>query len=414
MIKHSGVKVLYSVSIVRYAALLSLLLLVGTAFAQKPKTPSVRLSLGQARTLVKNRKFDDAEKLIAPLLKDSANRQNKRLWDAMYDIVHGKYLQANERLYLKQKQDTAAFFALAKRMVTVAETLDSLAPEHRRSHAEEQNTYRVNLFNGGIFHVRKSQWKEGFDYFETYIDCARQPLFGAYRYDSLVLSGTGGGSYLDPRMPQAAYWATYCGYMLRDPVLTLRHRELALGDTAKADFTLQFIAEARLWLKDDELYVQTLQEGFRRYPLSRYFFPRLFDAYTSRGLHDRALAIADSALAVNDSSQLFLFAKSTTLLQMGRYAESIKTGDRLIMLNDSLPEPYFNVGTAYINIADRLDAKKEHKLVKQAYQKAKPYMERYRAMMPDEKSKWGPALYRIYLNLNMGRQFDEIDRLLRK
>ena len=34
--------------------------------------------------------------------------------------------------------------------------------------------------------------------------------------------------------------------------------------------------------------------------------------------------------------------------------------------------------------------------------------------MPDEKDKWAPSLYRIYLNLNMGRQFDEIDRLLKK
>ena len=362
-----------------------------------------RKELSQARTFIKNKKYDDADKLVSPLLKDSANRQNKRVWDALYDIVHGKYAQANERLYLKQKQDTAAFFALARRMVSVAETLDSLTNDDRKSHSAEQHVHRVNLFNGGIYYVRKSKWKDAYDFMEAYIDCARQPLFEAYHYDSL-----------DQRMPQAAYWATYSGYMLHDPVLTLRHRQLALRDSSKADFTLQFIAEARLWLKDQELYLYTLQEGFRRYPLFPYFFPRLFDVYTSRGEYDRALAVADSALAVSDSSQLFLFAKSTTLLAMGRYAESIKIGEKLISINDSLPEPYFNVGTAYINIADRLDTKKERKLVKQAYQKAMPFMERYRELMPGEKQKWGPALYRIYLNLNMGKQFDEIDRLLRK
>ena len=362
-----------------------------------------RKELSQARTFIKNKKFDDAEKLIAPLLKDSANRKNSRLWEALYDIVHGKYAQANERLYLKQKQDTAAFFALARRMVSVAETLDSLTDHDRKSNSAEQHVHRVNLFNGGIYFVRKAKWKEAYDYMESYIDCARQPLFEAYHYDSL-----------DQRMPQAGYWATYSGYRLHDPVLTLRHRELALRDSSKADFTLQFIAEARLWLKDNELYLQTLQEGFRRYPLFPYFFPRLFDVYTSRGEYDRALAVADSALAVSDSSQLFLFAKSTTLLAMGRYAESIKIGEKIIELNDSMPEPYFNVGTAYINIADRLDTRRERKLVKQAYQKAQPFMEHYRALRPDEKQKWGPALYRIYLNLNMGKQFDEIDRLLKQ
>lgn len=359
--------------------------------------------LSQARTYIKSGKYAEADKLLTPLLKDSANRQNKRICLALYDAVHGIYSQGNEKLYLKQKYDTAAFFGTVKRMVGIAEMLDSIAPEYRKNHAAHQNTYRVNLFNGGTYFVRKSKWQEAFDYFESYIDCARQPLFEAYHYDSL-----------DTRMPSAGYWATYCGYMMKDPVTTLRYKELALRDSTKGDFTLQFIAEARQWLKDDELYLQTLQEGFRRYPLFPYFFPRLFDSYTSRGLYEQALALTDSALAVNDSSELFLFAKSTTLLRLGRYAESIKIGNRLITVNDSLPEPYFNVGTAYINIADRLDVKRERKLVKQAYQKAKPYMEHYRAMMPDEKKKWGPALYRIYLNLNMGKQFDEIDRLLNK
>lgn len=358
--------------------------------------------LSQARTYIKSSKYAEADKLLTPLLKDSVNRKNKRICLALYDAVHGTYEEANEKLYLKQKYDTAAFFGTVKRMVAVAEMLDSLAPEHRRSHATQQNAYRVNLFNGGTYFVRKNKWQEAFDCFETYIDCARQPLFESYHYDKT-----------DSRMPTAGYWATYCGYMMKDPVLTLRYRNLALRDSTKGNFTLQFIAEARLWLKDNELYLQTLQEGFHRYPLFHYFFPRLFDIYTSQGQYEQALAIADSALAVNDGSELFLLAKSTTLLTLGRYAESIKVSDRLITINDSLPEPYFNVGTAYINIADRLDAKSERKLVKQAYENARPYLERYREMMPDEKEKWGPALYRVYLNLNMGKQFDEIDRLMK-
>ena len=99
---------------------------------------------------------------------------------------------------------------------------------------------------------------------------------------------------------------------------------------------------------------------------------------------------------------------------MERYAESIKYSERLIEVNPNLAEPYFNAGTAYVNIADRLVDHKEKKLVKQAYQKACPYMEHYRKLMPKEQAKWGPVLYRIYLNLNMGKQFDEIDKLLKK
>ena len=68
----------------------------------------------------------------------------------------------------------------------------------------------------------------------------------------------------------------------------------------------------------------------------------------------------------------------------------------------------------YINKALKLHPLREKKQVRQTYMMARPYMERYRRLAPQQKQKWGPALYRIYLNLNMGKQFDEIDRLLKQ
>ena len=77
-----------------------------------------------------------------------------------------------------------------------------------------------------------------------------------------------------------------------------------------------------------------------------------------------------------------------------------------------MPEPYYNIGSCYMNKALALSPLREKKQQRRFYQQARQYMERYRQLAPDERQKWGPALYRIYLNLNMGRQFDEIDRLL--
>lgn len=350
--------------------------------------------------------------MMVRLLKEPKNKTNKKIYLTRFDAVKGLYLQANERLYLKQKQDTAKFFELNKRMFTILETLDSIEMrpnekgrvdiEYRKKHAELLHAYRPNLFNAGTYHLRKGEMQKAFDYFEFYIDCSRQPLFSTYRYDSL-----------DTRMPEAAYWATFCGYRMQNAVLTLRHRKLALCDSTKANFTLQYIAEARRWLNDQELYLKTLEEGFRRFPTFTYFFPRLMDAYSQRGEYDKALAAADSAIAVCDTCTLYLFAKSTMLFRLERYGESIKVSEQIIAINPNLAEAHFNAGTGYLNIALRLDERKNKKQLRQLYQKARPYMERYRQLMPNQKEKWGPALYRIYLNLNMGKQFDEIDRLLK-
>ena len=369
--------------------------------------------LSQARSYVKSKKdYDKAEKLMVGLLKDSANRDDKRIYLVWYDAVRGQYDQANERMYLKQKQDTAQFFALCRRMFTVLESLDSVdmrpdkkgrvRPEYRERHATMLDPYRKNLFGAGSYHLKRGENQLSYDYFEQYIDCARQPLFAQFRYDST-----------DVRLNEAAYWATTAAYRMQDGERALRYHQMALCDTAKQQFTLQYVAEAYRWLNDSDRYIATLEQGFHRFPTAAYFFPRLYDAYTQKGTLDKALRLSDEGLAVDSLNQLFLFAKSTTLLRQERYGESVKVSKRLLELNDSLSEAYFNAGSAYLNIALKLDAQKDKKLLRTIYQQAREYLETYRKRMPDEVQKWGMPLYRIYLNLNMGRQFDEIDRLLK-
>lgn len=377
-------------------------------------TLAQRKELSQARTYLKsrNKNYTQAEQLMTGLLNDSANRTNKHVYQVWLEAVKGQYDQANERMYLKQKQDTAAFFNLARKMFTIAETVDSLdqlpdkrgriIPEYRQKNAAMLNVYRPNIFNGGTFFIRKNQWKEAFNFMDTYIRCAEQPLFSQYQYEEK-----------DQRLPEAAYWATYSAYKLNDADLTLRHQKLALCDTLHQHYTLQFLAEAYRWKNDETNYIAMLEDGFRQYPLVNYFFPRLIDAYTAKQDYDKALQLADKAIQECDTCELFLFAKSSILLRLERWDESIRYSRLAMNQNDSLPEPYFNAGMAYLNLAKGLSPTSDKKLFADYYQRARTYMEYYRLLMPKEKDKWAPPLYQIYLNLNLGKQFDEIDKILK-
>ena len=389
---------------------LTLLLLVITPCL----TMAQRKELSQARTILKSgKKVEEAEKLMTGLLKDSANRNNKRIYAVWYESVLMQYQAVNEKLYMKQRQDTAQFYELTRRLFNVAMALDSLDMqpdkkgrvdlEYRKDNASQLMKFKPNLYFACTYFAGKGDYKRAYQFGEAYMECARQPLFKDYHLDSL-----------DTRLPEVAYWTTYSGYRMTDPVLTLRHRQLALRDTSKMDFTLQYMAEARRWLKDDSLYVETLRQGFSRYPQHAYFFPRLMDYYMRHNQNDLALQVVDQAQACNDSSQLFLYAKSTVLFNLGRYDETIALSDRLIAMNDSLPDPYYMAGTALLNQALKLHPLRDKKQLRQTYAQARPYRERYRQLAPNQKQKWGPALHRIYLNLNMGKQFDEIDRLLKK
>ena len=373
-----------------------------------------RKQIGDARTILKSGKdIEKAEKLMTDLLKDKANEDNTRIYDIWLQAVEKQYLAINEKMYVKQKVDTTKFFDLAKRMFVVAERLDSVDarpdkngksnPEYRKANAAKMQAYRPNIYYGGAHHLKKGDYKTAFSFFEMYLDCDRQPLFTGYDF-----------MYKDPKMGEVAYWATYCGYMLKDPLLVLRHAATAQRDEQKLEYTLQYMAEAWEKIEDDSMYIATLWQGFKAYPQSKYFFPRLMDTYNRRGNYLMADSVVNEALKTDSLNELFLFAKSTVMLNLKKYGDCLKFSDQLIKLNPEIADIYYNGGIACLNIAQRMDSRKFKKQIKKMYERAQPYMEKYREMAPDEVDKWAPALYRIYFNLNLGKQFDEIDSILNK
>ena len=104
---------------------------------------------------------------------------------------------------------------------------------------------------------------------------------------------------------------------------------------------------------------------------------------------------------------------------VGVSAHWLLTGEGEMIANDkSQSEPYFNIATCYLNQALTLEQLNEPRKYRQQlvklYTEARPHMEKYRELAPRDIERWGPALYRIYLNLNKGKQFEEIDRLMKR
>ncbi len=392
---------------------LTLLLLIVTV----PCLRAQKKELAQARTYIKSGKdFDKAERLMTDLLKDEANRDNKKIYVTWYDAVKAQYAVENEKIYLHQKYDTAAFFGLIQKMYAITESLDSidakpdgngrLRPEFRKSHADDMHRLRRNVYYGGTYFLRKCNYTRAFSFFDTYLDAASQPLFTGYDY-----------ARTDTLMKEAAYWAVFCGFKQKDPAMTLKYSKLALTNSQKAKYTLQYACEAYHQTGNDAAYINTLKEGCRQYPDYPYFFPRLASYYNSISRPDSVVLLADDALARYPEKPIFLLAKSAALLKMDKYSECVAISQKLIDNHPDMPEPYLNVGTVYLNQALELEKKNEprtyHDQIVGLYTKAKPYMETYRKLNPEGGRLWAPALYRIYLNLNMDTQFREIDTLLK-
>lgn len=394
-----------------FIIILLMSLFFGNVYSQKK-------IISQAKTYIKSGKdLDKAEKLMSDLLKDTANTKETKIWLTLFEAVKKQYEQGNEKLYLKQKYDTTALFVAGRKMFSILESLDSveMMPDkdghvkikYRDKHAEYLDMIRPNLFNGGVFFTQKHDYAKAFDFYEAYIDCVHQPLFTDYHYEN------------DELLPRAAYGTMYAGYKLEKPELTLKYADLAQKDTENIDYVRQYIAETYRMQRDTTRYVEVLLRGFAHNPRFPYFFPRLIDYYSSTDQLDSAMIIVDKALATDSTNQVYRFAKSTVLLNLGKYDESIAICDSLINENDSLADVYYNLGLAYFNQAIEMDIIKQRtrsvqRKIEALYKKSLPYMEKYRQLSPEEQDKWMPVLYTIYLNLNMGKEFDGIEKIRKK
>ena len=395
-----------------FALMFLMLMSPVAASAQKKEIQTAKDQVKAGKNL------DQAAASMKKLLADSANRTNRKIWTIYFDAVRKQYEQGNEKLYLKQKYDTAQLFNYTRQLFEVAFQYDSVetAPdkkgrrdfEFRKGHSDYLAHIRSNLYNGGIWFLNKKKYPDAYKFFDCYIECASQPMFKQHNYGEK-----------DKHLPTAAYYAVYSGYKMKDPKATLHHSYEALKDTVHYNYMLQYLAETYMLEKDTARYVASLKEGFKRVPTFPYFFPRLVEHYVDRNQLDSAMTVVNEALTVVPDSDVYLAAKSNLLLEQGKLQECIEVSKKVIEVNQKLGDPYYNAGICYFNLAVEQDknshnSRKMKEQVEENYKKALPYLVKYREMEPKEQGKWAFPLYTIYLNLNMGKEFDEIDKMMKQ
>ena len=378
-----------------------------------------RKDISMARGYVKaGQNLEKAESMMRTLLKDSSNRDNGKIWDVLLASVNKQYDAVNEQIYLKQKADTGKLFLNTLKMFEICQSYDTIAvssfndgrqlAKQRKKRADYLLAYRANLYNGGMYFVKKNNFDEAYRMFDTYIGCLYHPLFSGIKFSASDSAA----------VRKAAYMSMYSAYKAHHYEETLKYAQLAMSDTAYLNYKYQYLVETFQALKDTSRYVSSLEAGFEKYPKSMFYFPRLFNYYFSeKGDMGMAATLCDKALKTDSTNLVFLIAKSSLLLQMDRYKECVDVCDLILSKDNGAADAYLNAGLAFFNQTVRINsspstARKQRTKLTQLYKSALPYMEKYQKLCPDGVKKWGIPLYTIYLNLNMGKEFEDIEKIL--
>ena len=330
----------------------------------------------------------------------------------------------NVNLYLKKAYDTVVFFSSIRDIYERVEKADSIAAQPnekgkvdlsgRKRYREMLMPFRSNLLTGGKWHYQHGHTRTAYDFFDCYIDAATHPIFAQ---DSLLTK--------DPQLPMTAYLAVFSAQKEGMTDAVIKHTPLAKLAGQRTEMVQEYYARAWEAKGDTAQWLSALKDGIRENGDNLFFFTHLLNYYTSREYWLEGLALSDSMATAADTVPLFWYAKSLMLLRLNRDGEAVKACDSCLRLAPEHVNALYNKGLALLNLAMAFaetactdvknpQCRKDQQTLRRLYQQAKEPMERVRQLAPHDTKRWAPALYRIYLHLNMGKEFDEMERILKK
>ncbi len=348
--------------------------------------------------------------------KDITEKDRARIFFVSAQLDQSMNAVENRKAYLKQAYDTAVFFSttlnIYKHLICCdsVDRIPNAKGQVKRKYASDVNglmkKHRRNLLNGGKFQMRKRNYPQAFEYMDAFIRTASDPA------DTLV--------------QRVCYWASICGYNTKNPQTTRKYIDRAIqwADSTLQPVLQEYKARSFQWQNDQAHWIEELNVGVSHYPAHDYFFLNLLDVYNESHQYDKGLALADTLLDTHQEKALFWYAKSLLSLGKEDYEDCIIFSDSCIVRDPEYADAYYNKGISYCNLAliaaqdacnDLTNPKcvEDRNRIMALYAKARPPMEKFRQLQPDKQERWLSPLYRIYLNLNLGKEFDEIDALMK-
>lgn len=386
---------------------------------QKPTKMSTLFKA--ASTAIKNASGQDGARtnLINALPRtDLKNKDRAEIYYTSARLYESVNSVENRKAYLKQQYDTALFFNSLLNMYEELRLCDSVdavpnAQErvrlrYSKKTSELRHKYLKNILNGGKFFLKKGNYPVAYGFMDAYYTHATN------RRDTIL--------------SKIAYQAALCGYLSGNPTRTLKYVDKAIEAATRGDKPIlqEYKVRTYAMLKNDSAWVRELHTGVNLYPEYDFFFVNLVDWFDSHRMIKEGIALADSLIkVVSPDKALYWYTKCKMELLDNKYEECIAFADSTIHRDPAFVDAYYNKGISYLNLAvikqesactNVQDARyaQDRAAIRNFYKCAMPAMQKVRELQPDKIDRWAPPLYRIYLFLNMGKEFDEVDKLLKK
>lgn len=320
----------------------------------------------------------------------------------------------------------------------------------RKTNREALNRIYRNVIAAPRYFSARGKWEETIKFSGIAIDLIESPIWTPSR------------SVADEKLERelSVLNVNTC-YKLRKFEDIEKYSKYALADTINSESLSEKLTYCALERGDTLLYNIRLQEGHLRYPANMFYFGRLVDACLHKGdntgvecvanfaLHHIFQALRDEALIGTEDS-VAAIARNPEVLQhihtgsaqkltlndiayiyearaiahhnSGNPRLCIEDAENILKCSPNHPRANYFIGISFYILAESvtIPALMSDSNYRQAinernrlYTLARPYLEAYRGNAPADADSWAPMLYQVYLNLNLGREFEEISKYIK-
>ncbi|MBN1927423.1 MAG: tetratricopeptide repeat protein [Prolixibacteraceae bacterium] len=383
----------------QFVTLLSLILLSTMVFAQRGKVTSA-LSYKESGDIQKA--FEAIEEAV-----DTSNTRAERslTWPRTWE-VRGQILQEIFKKEVKGLVDEPLFEAY--------ESYDkAIQLDEKRSLSKslviDLTFLQTDLSNYAIMSYNAGNYATSLKCFELFLAISNQPIMkenaGVEAVDTAIIYNAGLAAF------KAEDYDNAIKYFMKSA-------EYDYNGGSCYHFTFQSHQA-----KGDTLAsINTLKEGFEKYPNDEILIVELINFYIGKNRSEEAIKFIDFAIAEKPENASFYTAKGGMLERMGRVEDAIEMYKKSIEVDPDQFTPYYNLSVIYYNRGvevvnaansippsetDKYDAEIEK--AKEHFKQSLPYIEKAYEIDSTEIAIL-ESLKTIYYRLKMTDKYDEINK----
>lgn len=381
-------------------------------------------SVNRAESLAKSRtpNFAEARTLIQAALQSPETKDDAKAWyvagyieDRQFDAERAKQLlgqPANEAVMYEALSKVWPYFQKAYELDQLPDAKGKVNPKNTKNIMGILSANHVYYINSGAYYFDQKDYQKASDAFEQYLEIAHFP---AFQNEKVAEKNENYNTVL--------FYSAVAATQLKDSPKAIAALERAKTSDHRASDIYQYLAYEYEQVGDTAKWEQTLEEGMAKFPEEKYFLMVLINNYIYSNRNEQAITFLNKAIADEPTNpQLYdvLGRVYETGLSDAENAE--KYFLQALEVDPNYVEALIDLGRIYYNkgvnvqgdantLTDNTKYQEEVAKAKDYFNKALPYFVKARAAKPDEREVL-VALRGIYYNLNMGAEFEEIEKAM--